>query len=329
LASEVRAPLAQISLGGAAIPGVLAVDIYSNNHFSADRFVIRLAAKLAPPGALQVLGQQLEIAISLNEVSRSLLVGVVDTVGFDPTTGLVSVEGRDLSALFIETQIDETFANRTASEIASMFAGRHGLAALVDQTTTAVGRYYQSEHNRVTLGQFAKTTTEWDLLAFLASREGFDLFLDGSTLRFCAAAPDVMVGLTVGDCLKMDLEQSVALGRPMTVTVKSWNSRAAETTVATAIATGLGTPWARTITRPNLTQDDAQRLATRTIADARRHVWTANVLMPGELMMTPRSQVSISTTGSAWDRTYAVSQISRHLDVKRGFTQRVTLQGLP
>ena len=86
--------------------------------------------------------------------------------------------------MMIEARVDETFSNRTSSEIAATFAGRHGLQAAVQQTSTPVGRYYQSEHDRLTIGQFAKATTEWDLLAFLAGREGFNLFMDGETLVF-------------------------------------------------------------------------------------------------------------------------------------------------
>ncbi len=328
MASEVRAPLPVVTLGGIPLPGVLSLDIHSNNHLSADRFSIRFAARLAPLAALHLPGQQLKISVSLNRISRRLLVGIVDSLSYDPTSGLVHAEGRDLSALFIETQIDETFANRTSSEIATTFAGRHGLGAVVDPTNTAIGRYYQSEHDRVSLGQFAKTMTEWDLLAFLASREGFDLYMDGATLRFGVPAADAALAISAADCLKMHLEHRVALGRPMTVTVKSWSSRSATTTVSTKQAPGSGAAWVRTITRPNLTADDAQALAARTVADTKRHEWTADLLMPGDLTMTPRSRVSITATGSDWDRTYAVSQVSRHLDVKRGFTQRIALQGV-
>lgn len=328
MASDVRAPSLRVTLDGIDLPGATAADISSNNHFAADRFHVQFAAQALPEAVLHIPGQQLEILVGLHGLWRSLLIGSADAVRYDPTIGLVEVEGRDLSSLLIDTQTDETFANRTASEIATILAGRHELGALVDPTATAVGRYYQSEHDHVTLGRFAKTTTEWDLLAFLASREGYDLFMDGATLRFGAPAIDNIKVLTPGDCTKLQLEHCVGLARPITVTVKSWNTRSADVTISAVSSAGLGQPSLRTITRPNLTPDSAQRLAEQSINDLKRHEWAASVLMPGELALTPRSQVVIAATGTAWDRRYRISEITRHLDFKRGFTQRLSLQGI-
>ena len=79
------------------------------------------------------------------------------------------------------------------------------------------------------------------------------------------------------------------------------------------------------LVRPNLSADEAQRLADRALADLRRHEWAAHVTMPGELLLTARSRVSLQDAGAGWDRVLAVSDISRHLDARRGFSQRVTL----
>ena len=182
--SDVRSPLLRVTLDGVELPGALSADIDNNNHFAADRFRVQFAASVVPQGALHVPGARVEISIGLGDVWLNCIVGVADTVNLDPVSGIIDVKGRDLSSQLIETQTDETFANRTSSEIATLFGTRHGLVVIADPTTTPIGRYYQSEHDRVTLSQFAKAMTEWDLLAFLAAREGFDLFMDGPILRF-------------------------------------------------------------------------------------------------------------------------------------------------
>ena len=95
--------------------------------------------------------------------------GAVDSVSIDPTLGLVRLDGRDLTGSLIEARTQETFANRTSSEIAALLAGRHNLTPRVSSTTTPVGRYYQSEHDSITLSQFSRATTEWDLLVYLGA----------------------------------------------------------------------------------------------------------------------------------------------------------------
>ena len=309
--------------------GVIAADIYANNHLAADRFRVRVAASVAPLDELQQPGSRVGISIGLGGGWTSLVMGTIDSIVLDPVQGVLDFEGRDLSSMMIESRVDETFANRTSSEIAQTIAGRHGLGASVEQTSTPVGRYYQSEHDRLTLGQFAKATTEWDLLAFLANKEGFDLFMDGDTLRFGPTDESDPVELQKEDCISLQLEHSLGLARQIEVTVRSWGTRAGSSVVQTATGGNGGTTWRHGITRPNLTADDAQRLADQTLADLARHEWIATISLPGELTMTPRSTVALVGTGTEWDRTYEVSEVTRHLDVRRGFTQRLALQGVP
>ena len=94
----------------------------------------------------------------------SLLLGTADSLHLDPIRGILDVEGRDLSAALVEARVDETFANRTSSEVAALFASRHGLQADVTTTSTPIGRLYGNERDRLTTGH-ARAATEWDLLA--------------------------------------------------------------------------------------------------------------------------------------------------------------------
>ena len=100
----------------------------------------------------------------------------------------VEVDGRDLTARLLDARTQETFSNQTASEIAETLAGRHGLTPNVTATSTLAGRYYEAEHDRITLGQFSRATTEWDLLTYLAAREGFEAYISGQTLTFAPLA---------------------------------------------------------------------------------------------------------------------------------------------
>ena len=316
---QLRQPRLRILADGDALPGALSADIGTNNHLAADRFRLRLATRGLEPAAL---AGRLDIQVGLDGGWTSLLLGTADSLHLDPIRGILDVEGRDLSAALVEARVDETFANRTSSEVAALFASRHGLQADVTTTSTPIGRLYGNERDRLTTGH-ARAATEWDLLAALAQQEGFDLFMDGPRLHFGPPSSDAPVPLLVGGCVGLEVEHRLALSG-LRVQVRSWGSRAGTAVEASA---GSGARL-HGLVRPNLSADEAQRLADRTLADLRRHEWAAHVTMPGELLLTARSRVSLQGAGAGWDRVLAVSDIARHLDARRGFSQRVTLQGI-
>lgn len=323
---EARSPRVRVLSDGEALPGVMAADVWSNSHLSADRFRVQFAASTGALERVDQPGVRVTVQAAVDGDWVTLVVGEPDAVVLDPLRGVLDVEGRDLSALLIDSRVDETFANRTSSEIAIDLAGRHGLKVDADRTETLVGRYYQSEHDRVTTGRFSKVTSEWDLLAFLAGREGFGVFMDGEVLRFGRSGGESVM-LRPSDCTNVSLEHSGRMMRAIEVTVRSWDQRGAEAVVRTARGGGKGRSWTHTVARPNLPADEAQRLAERTLADLLRHEWTARLSMPGELGITARSRVELAETGTDWDRTYEVSRVSRHIDMRHGFTQQLQLQG--
>ena len=327
LRGEGRLPGLRVLADGVVLDGVISADVWSNNHLAADRFSIGLALQ---SGGLETVNQpevRLELEAGFGGDWVPLVVGEADAVSVDPHRGLVRVEGRDLSALLIDSRVSETFANRTSSEIAETLAGRHGIEVSADATGTLVGRYYQSEHDRLTMGQFSRAMSEWDLLAYLAGREGFELFMDGAVLRFGAAERGAAFALGPEDCMSLRLDRGLGMARSIEVTVRSWDQRGGAAVVQTVKGGGSGRVWRHGIVRPNLPSDEAQRLAERALADLVRHEWTAQASMPGETVLTARHSVALSGTGTAWDRTYSVSEVSRHIDVQRGFVQMVGLQG--
>ncbi len=337
-----RTPMLRLLANGIPVGGVIEAEVRSNNHFAADRFSAAVALGADPlatapfwSGAADI---SVEVQFGLGGAGyQSLIQGLVDTVAIDLAGGMVRLEGRDLTAALIDARTQEAFSNRTSSEIATILAGRHGLSAAVAPTTTPVGRYYQDEHDQITLDEFSHATSEWDLLVFLARREGFDLFVRGSTLFFGPPAqpPDLHI-LQPGDCSDLRLHRSLTLARDIEVTVKSWNSRQKNAFTQTAKAakgtagrssggTGLGAqpPQRYVLVRPNLTPDQALQLAQRKLAELTRHERIIDATLPGELMLTPRSQIVLAGTGTDFDQTYFVDAIERSLNSVSGFTQHL------
>ncbi len=338
LAPTWRAPRLRLIANGQIIPGAMEAEVVSNNYYAADRFSASVALGADPWVAASFWSSQTDIMLDVQfsldgGVSfTSLVRGAVDSVSIDPSFGVVWLHGRDLTAALVEARTQETFANRTASEIASLLAARHHLSPCVSPTTTVVGRYYQSEHDRITLNQFSHATTEWDLLAFLARQEGFDVFVEGTTLHFQPTTPTTQPAksLRPEDVLDIKLERSLTLARDIEVVVKSWNSRQNSAFVQRARATGRrdakrtgAQPQRYVFVQPNLTPDDALKLAQRKLAELTRHERCIRIDMPGELQLTPRSTIALEGTGTEFDQTYYIDVIERRLRHDGGLTQHI------
>ena len=245
--NSLRTPTLTVLSNEIPLPNLIAADITDNAHFAAARFRLRIAADAATAASLLQPGAVLDIQLSLGGNPTSILQGEADAVRMDVLNRTVEIEGRDLTARLLDARTQETFSNQTASEIAETLANRHGLTPNVTATSTLAGRYYSSEHDRITLGQFSRSTTEWDLLTFLAAREGFEAYVSGQTLTFAPLA-DAAPALTLTPdlCISLSLEHSLTLARDIEVTVRSWNTRqqAAFNQTARSAATGrrLGSP---------------------------------------------------------------------------------------
>ncbi len=347
----VRAPRLRLLVGGVVVQGVTEAFVATNNHYAADRFTLSLALGADPVATAAFWSEQSYFLIDLQAGFApataplgatawvSLIQGAVDTVRIDALRQTVFLQGRDLTAVFIESRIQQSFANQTASDIATTLAANHNLQAVVTPTTTPVGRYYNSEHDRITLDQFSRATTEWNLLVWLAEREGFDVFVQGTTLYFqppnanpspaltLSANPDSAIGANAIDIV---MERALTLAGDISVTVKSWSSRQGAAFTQTVTASGvsaLGSQGARpqsyVFVRPNLTPDEALRYATAKLQELTLHERVVIAHLPGELTLTPRDMIAITGTGTGFDQTYYIDTIEREIRFDGGFTERI------
>ncbi len=328
----VRYPRLRVLANGDFVPGAFEAEVLNNSHFAADRFRLGLALSADPTrGAAWWADQDdvlIDIAVSLGGDYVNLLHGGADSVEIDLLGDAVRLTGRDLSAELIEARAQGTFANQTSSDVATTLAGRHGLSADVQATTTPVGRYWELEHDSLVLDGFARATTEWDLLVTLAQYEGFSVWVQGTTLHFRATVPSVLpTVLQMAELSALHLERSLTLAQGIEVTVKSWHSRAAQCYVQTASANQAsgagGTSQSYVYIAPNLTPDVALKLAQQRLAELTQHERVIVAEMPGELSLAPGQQILLQGTGTAFDRTYSIDSVERRLDVSRGFTQQM------
>lgn len=335
--NSLRTPRLRVLSNNTLLPGVLSAEITSNNHYAADRFRLTLQVSAIDANTWSATPEALlDIQFSLDGFSwTSLLQGEVDQLHLDPRRLQLTLEGRDLTARLIQARTQETFANQTSSEIASALAARHGLTANVSHTTTPAGTYWQLEHDRIALDSFCRAVTEWDLLTTLAAHEGFDVWIAGTTLNF-QPAPTALDPTAIlrplptpagpANIISIQLTRSLVLAGNIQVTVKSWNSRQANSfTQTTQSPPSPSTAPVQTYTYvvPNLTPDAALKLAQTRLSELSRHERVIEVEMPGELTFTPRQQILLAGTNTAFDQIYWIDEITRQLDVHHGFTQRL------
>ncbi len=332
-AAILRLPAVRLLVNGELITGVISAEITSTNYFSADCFCVKLAVGTPPLSTPAFWSDaapiDIEIQFSLDALNyTSIISGSVDSAVIDPLCGTVQVMGRDSTSVLIESVLEQSFSNRTSSEIVEVLTAQHDLSCSATSTTTLVGRYYEGEHDRLMLDQFSNTTTEWDLLVFLARQEDFDLFFEGSTLVFQPTGLSSSNQLfRPEDMVSLSLQRSLVLSRDIEVTFKSWNSRQQTSFVQSLYASGdsdgNAPPIRYQFVRPNLTADQLMTLASRKITELASHERSVILEIPGELDLTPRDKVTIDGTGTEFDQTFQIRAIRRRFHPRTGFTQQI------
>lgn len=278
-----------------------------------------------------VLDEVLQIQASIDGLQYyTVTVGKVDRVDFDLGKRRILLCGRDLSCRFVDSLVQETFINRTASEITTILAERRGLEPVVVPTTALAGRYYHDQYDTLILGQSGQIVSEWDLLVTLARQEGFDLYVAGTELHFgpstSEAAPSLIVSPSTATSIRV--KKSLVHAADIGVSVLSWNSRLqaafAETVVASRAegATSASMRQYRYF-RPNLTPEQASALAGERISEIIQNEYMLEVEMPGELQASARDTLYLIDTGTSLDRVYQVQSITRRLSAQGGFEQRL------
>jgi len=319
-ALQVNQPQVLVSIDGLQVPGVLSLEVESLGYFAADRFSVAFAIGASVAMGIDffasLTAQTIMISLALGDGGFvTLLTGQIDNIRIELVENVALLSGRDLSALLIDTEISQSFANQTASQIAATIAANHGLTPNVTPTTTLVGQYYELDHARHALGLHARATTEWSLLCWLAQIEGFLLSVTDSVLNFGPPAATTPLFLTPQNFMTLTFDTATTI--PGSVSVKSWNTRSK---MVNAQDAGSGSA-VTTLIRPNLSAAQAATLAENHLSILGQHTTILQGTMPGELTLAPAGQIMLSGTGSGLDQLYAIQAITRQVTARTGFAQ--------
>lgn len=333
-----RQPRCTVTVNGIVLTGVREVEVTNASHFTADTFRVVCASGALPTGygpdywALSV-GDQIGVSAGFAGATPTpLVLGQVDNAEYDPIARTLTLSGRDLSAPLIDSKTAEKFVNLTASQIAQQLAQRHGLDTSIKDTTAKAGTYYEIDNVVLTQEQ-----TEWDLLIYLAGREGFDCWVSGTTLHFQPSPVETSVpyklvyqgpqtGGVTSSALDMKLSRSQTLAKDVIVKVQSWHQKQQKSFVVTYKVTQAfksqrsgGKSQTYSFTVPNLTRDQALALAKAKAEEITRHERVLTARLPGDNLLSTRSMVQLVGTNTAWDQNYYPDTVTRTLSAADGY----------
>ena len=341
-----RRPRCRVVIAGSAVDGCHSVEVSTSNLGQAGSFFIQVAGH---PGSATSRtswfdSDVIDLSIQMGFLPPGLpegaltwqevMSGRVDRIRLDPVGGVITLEGRDYAARLLDLPVTEGFLNSTSSQIAQQLAERCGLTASIAGTSAMIGQYYQIEHARLALTRFSRFSTAWDLLSTLAQLEGFDLWVQGSSLYFQSSSsassnvrhidfrpPDQERASPSLNVSSLILDRSLALAGGVPVSVSSWNSRQRKRVEARS-ANGTRTSAAvLNVVRPNLLPDTAQILADGIFSQTSGHERTLTVRMPGDLVLSPRDDIRLSGISDGWDGNYRVDSLDREMTLTGGFVQ--------
>jgi hypothetical protein len=224
-----------------------------------------------------------------------------------------------------------------------MLAESHGMKADVMETDTPAGRYYSDDHDRITAGQFQRSTTEWNLLCGLAQHEQFDIWVTDTTVHFhpsvdpSNADPFVVRWDPDGpwsNAATLDLDRSMFMAKDVVVQVRSWNSRQGRGFTKFApsgsriAAVQSGKQQLFTYVVPNMNEAQAQDFANKMREQITQHERLFEFSMPADLTLDARSMVQFSGTGTSFDDKYYVASVSRSMGFDSGFAMTVKCKNI-
>jgi phage protein D len=323
--ADTRQVASNVLVNGASLAGVESIAVINNLYLGANRFSISAAITPGTTEIWSAVPLSIEVQIGLDGGWASLILGDADSIEIDPIRQDIHLAGRDLTARFLMSQTQQTFENQTSSEIVSGIVGRHGLIPQVTATSTLVGRYFGTSRTRTAMYQNARATNDWDLLVWLAEIEGFDLWVDGSTLYFQPpSTTESMLTVCPSDCLELNLHRSLDIAAGVSIQVKSWDCQSQQSVSQTLSSLNASNSnISLVIVRPNLPTEDATLIAQQALAQMTAHERVVSFTMPADITSTPRMTIQLACTGTDFDGTYQISEIERRFSLREGFVQHV------
>lgn len=276
----------------------------------------------------------------------SWIYGNVDEIDYDPVQTQVTITGRDLTALLIDTKTTEQWRNKTSSQIAQILADRHGFvqpankADAIVPTSVEAGAYYKQDTIHTN-----DQRSEWDLLTYLARKEEYVVYVSGRTLYFkpkpdpASVVPYVIEWTPAkaadtphfdGVDLKFSRNLTVAKGviviaystiHKAGVALKAVYPKNSKPTTAGTSGTS---KQVYTFNLTNKTQQQLDEFVANKHREITRHEMKLSASLLGDDYLTNQSVIRVAGTGSQFDQTYFPDEVIRRMSLTDGYSMSVT-----
>lgn len=351
----VRYPRALVFGNGKPLAALEEFEVENNSYYQADSFRVVLSLWGRPKETdLEFWSAQKKIVVEVyagfpkdpDNFTKSdldnLITGETDDIEILMAQGKVILTGRDYTNRFIDSQTSEKFQNETASEIVEKIAKRHGLDAKVKKTTVKAGSYYANEKASLT-----KRQSEWDLITWLAEKEGFSVYIKGNTLYFQPKISDTTTPFLIewsspdkdnahpqSQVLDLGFQRSLTLAKDIIVYVNSYDpktkkkisiKKTATMTKETKVkgeAQPVGDAQVYTFTKPSLTIQDAEKLAESRLRELTSHQVKMHCELPADNALQTENMIKVVGCAS-FSQMYYPDTITRNFSVDGGYTMRI------
>lgn len=327
-----RSPRLSVLVDGLEVSSAVDARVVSNNYYSSDWFEVSFS--LSDAGAfgveywLTTPKPLIEISVATHTSTKPtpLIVGYGDTVSVDVLRGLVSVNGRDLSALLVDSTLHRTFPNPIAEEIVSLLALSHGLIPMVTPTAGPLGRHFAGTVSLSADAYYSRTSTDWDLIVSLAYHYGYDAFVQGRSLYFLPSgsplAPTTL--LSPGDISQIRIIKDYQRQDEKNINLISWDSQLQNNSSSVLDSSFQDpNPTFIAISEPNLSEHRLHVTASNILNQIRRQSIKLFLSMPGDTVLSARTLISLTKFGVPIDSTYAIECIDRTIGSQSGYQQRI------
>lgn len=353
--SIARYPRSIVTVNGKALQ-FIDWEVDTTTYFLADKFTVNFPLKGQPLGfddadwssepAIMIeifVGFPRNINTYSKNDLKKLITGQVDSISIDDDKQMVTVQGRDLTAKFIDNKTTQKYPNLTASQIIEKLAAKEGLTADVTPTSEKAGVFYANDHSTLT-----SETPEWDLMTYLAEQENYSLYVEGTTVYFHPAPTEkstpypIKYSQPTGDQafisipgMKLRRQRSLTVARDIIVTVRSWRSGEKRPIVVRVKATPnkktqlaqaaqpIGDAQTYTYIRPNLTREQALQYAQTMLRLLSRQERIIEIEMPGDNTIKKVDVIKLTGTNTDFDQVYFTSTVTRQFNINDGYLMTV------
>ncbi|NTF67979.1 phage late control D family protein [Rhizobium rhizogenes] len=331
-----REPRAYIIVGGTSL-NCVSVDVSLSKTHKSDTFHAEIPFGSLPAemdenwwSVQNDISVQVQFQADAFAGPVQMFDGKVDQVGHDFTDRMLKIQGRDKSAALIDNKTTEKFNNQSADQIVKTIAGRRGISVDADTVPKKAGKLFQIDFAKVT-----HRLSEWTAINKIADESGMNAYMTGGVLYFkpidetlpvldVVYVPPTAASYANGNFMRLSTSRNLIIGRPVNVTVQSWNYKEKKAYQSTKSAPGTGDPLVYNYQGAGLTGDQAEKLADKRLAENTSHELNFSLDMPGDPTVTPRFTMQLSGTGTAYDQQHEIMSIEHSMSQSGGYRMTIS-----